>query len=243
MVNDKASRQAAAVYKEINERARQQADFALDDLRQSRQYFDLSSPDLRTRSFDVLTTLAGLPMPAALQESLANARNELLSELPDNVRIYRVRPELLHWESHIIKRPGEPELTHDMAEIIELFRNSTVGVAPFDITYRGFFLSSDGTIAFQGFGPTSELRSRLRAALPFSSTRQNKTGHISVARILDPVGVDAYSRLLQRQRDNERRTYGKMRVESLKLVKERRWYMEDYDVITVAALGGARKLD
>jgi hypothetical protein len=205
-------------------------------LEQSRQYFDLSTAELRTRQFDVLTTLVGLPIPEELRDALTNQLDAILAVLPSNTRVYRVRPDLLHWESHIIRRPGEPEPPVPVDEVAESFVTALSGVSAFSIEYRGFFVAPDGTIAFQGYGPTSELRAALVKELPFSSSRQNQTGHISVARILDPVGNDAFRSLLDVRASCDAKTFGELPVRQVKLVSEQRWYMESFEIVRAVCL-------
>lgn len=229
---------AQHVYDDINGRTARHDDFAAEALQQSRQFFDLATPELRTRPFDVLTTLAGLPLAETLQRVLADELDAILHVLPARTRVYRVAPPLLHWESHIIRRPGEPEPPVPVVDIVHGFQEAVSACAPFTLTYRGFFVSPDGTLAFQGYGPTSELRARLVATLPYSSARQNQTGHISVARILDPVGPSAFAELLAFRRYRESHVYGELQVGAIKLISERRWYMEDYEELSCVSLGG-----
>jgi hypothetical protein len=231
-----APERAQLIYNDINSRTSKYDDFEETQLEQSRQYFDLATPELRTRPFDVLTSLVGLEIPSELQHSFSGRLDEILSIFPDSTRVYRVRPHLMHWESHIIRRPGEPKPQVPLDEIVKLFNKATSESHAFDITYRGFFVASDGTIAFQGYGQTEDLRSRLREALPFSSPRQNETGHISVARILDPLGSETFHRLLDMRRAAEDDVVGVLPVHEVKLVSERRWYMEDYEIVTATQL-------
>jgi hypothetical protein len=224
------------VYDEIHGRTTAYTDFDETQLDGSRQYFDLAAPQLRTLSFDVLTCLVGLEIPSTLQDSLSDRLEEILSILPKSTRVYRVDSRLMHWEAHIIRRPGEPVPPFALDEVAEIFDGAVSGSQPFGITYRGFFVSSDGTIAFQGYGETAHLRSRLGAAMPFSSPRQNETGHISGARILDPVGPDAFRRLLELRRSTQNDVLGVLPVHKVKLVLERRWYLEDYTIIKATDL-------
>lgn len=227
---------AQLAYDDINARTSTYYDFDETQLQQSREYFDLATPELRTRAFDVLTCLVGLEIPLALQRSLSNRLDEILRIVPDSTRVYRVRPCLMHWESHIIRRPGEAEPRLPLGEIAKLFAQAVSGSPVFHITYRGFCVAPDGTIAFQGYGETGSLRLRLRESLPFSSPHQYETAHISVARVLDPVGPEAFHRLLDMRRSAEEAVLGVLQVHEVKLVIERRWYMEDYEVILVRQL-------
>lgn len=231
-----AARRTQEIYDEINGTTSKCQDFALSQLEQSRQYFDLSTPDFRTRQFEVLTTLVGLPVPNDLQDALTRQLDAILDLLPGRTRVYRVRPRLLHWESHIIRRPGEARPPLLVDEVADRFSAAVSEASVFSIEYRGFFISPDGTIAFQGFGPTAELRAALLRELPFSSSRQNQTGHISVARILDPVGIDAFRKLLDLRASCDTERFGELPVRHIKLVSERRWYMEEHEIVREASL-------
>lgn len=231
-----AAQVAQQIYDDINGRTANYVDLESSQLEQSRQYFDLSTPDFRTRRFDVLTTLAGLPIPADLQDTFTRQLDAILNLFPGDTRVYRVRPQLLHWESHIIRRPGEPEAPIPLRNVADTFSDVVSAVSAFVIEYRGFFVSPDGTIAFQGFGPTADIRAALLRELPFSSSRQNQTGHISVAKILDPVGKDAFKRLLEFRHSCDTQSFGELPVRQIKLVLERRWYMEDYEIVREVSL-------
>lgn len=236
MSHDDPIARAQERYDDIHSRVSMYSDFDLSQLEQSRQYFDLSTPELRTRPFGVLTTMVGLEIPVKLQQALKDQLDNILSILPGPTRVYRVRPHLMHWESHIIRRPDEPEPALPAADITKLFTEAVSESRAFDIIYQGFFVAPDGTIAFQGYGPTGELRSCLRKGLPFSSSRQNETGHISVARIIDPIGTEAFGKLLDLRRSSDKTVFGVLPVREVKLVKENRWYMEDYEIMGVASL-------
>jgi hypothetical protein len=142
----------------------------------------------------------------------------------------------LHWEAHIIKRPDEAAPLLGRDEIAMRFRQAVEAVHKFELSYRGFFISSEGTIAFQGYGETADLRRALREALPFSSNFQSEIGHISVARILDPLGVDAFRELLKMRAEAESESFGALPVQEVKLVQEQRWYMEDHEIVAAARL-------
>jgi len=241
VVDGDAAAQAQLVYDQINARTSACDDFDETQLEGSRQYFDLASPRLRTRSFDVLTCLVGLQIPSALQSALGSRVDEILSILPQSARVYRVNLPLLHWESHIVRRPGEPEPPFPLDQVADCFAVAVSDSRSFQIAYRGFFVAPDGTIAFQGYGTTDQLRSHLSEAMPFSSLHQNKTAHISVARILDPIGPDAFHRLLaMRSASDHDDVLGVLPVREVKLVSERRWYMEDYTILRTAELAAGR---
>ncbi len=225
-------------YEQISDRTRRLPDFRVSDLERSRRFFDLSSPSLPTRSFEVLTCVVGLPLPVALQRAFLDKRREILGSIPATTRVYRVAPTLLHWEAHIIRRPEEPDIPSSMDDLERAVRLAVGGTPAFSIDFAGFFVSPEGTVCFQGLGEWDTLRRRLAEQLPDSSVHQLETGHVSVARILDPIGSSAFPQLVALRDASSGERYGTLAVDEVKLVLERRWYMEDHTVVCAARTQG-----
>ena len=222
---------AQARYEQISGQTRRRRDFRDADLERSRRFFDLSSPDLATRPFDVITCVVGLPLPATLQRAFLAKLREVLGLVPARARVYCVAPARLHWEAHIIKRPEEPAPPAPMADLERAVRRAVADTPAFSIDFAGFFVSPEGTVCFQGLGEWDLLRGRLASELPWSSVRQLDTGHVSAARILDPVGSSAFRRLVALRDTSTEERYGTLPVDEVKLVVERRWYMEDHTIV------------
>ena len=83
---------------------------------------------------------------------------------------------------------------------------------PFPLTYRGFLLTPDGTLIVRGYGAFDGLRQELRTRLPFASQQQSSLGHVSLGRILDPVGEKCFEQLKLMMEEEERTTYGQLQV-------------------------------
>jgi len=230
---------ARARYERISAETRALPDFQPEDLERSRRLVDVASPTLATRAFDVVTCVVGLPLPDRLAGAFAAELDQVLALLPSATRVYRVAPSRLHWEVLVVRRPGEPAPRRSVAELAAAVRRAAASAAPFTIDFTGFFVSREGAVCFQGLGAWDPLRGALRAQLPESSADQLVTGHVSAARILDPVGPDAFAALLARRDAADHTAYGHLRVGAVKLVVERRWYMEDRSVVCAAPLGGA----
>ncbi len=225
---------ASARYERISAETRSRRDFRLEDLERSRRFFDLSSPELRTRPFDVVTCVVGLPLPRALQRAFLTKLREVLAVVPSAARVYRVAPDRLHWEAHVVQRPDEAPPAGTLEQLAAAVRRAVGETPAFTIDFAGFFVSREGTVCFQGLGEWDALRSRLVEQLPGSSPDQLVTGHVSAARILDPVGAPAFRRLVALRDASAAERYGALRVEEVKLVVERRWYMEDHTVVGTA---------
>jgi len=229
---------ARARYEEISDQTRRLSDFQVPDLERSRRFFELSSPGFRTRPFDVITCVVGLPLPGDLQRALVDKRNEVLGLIPAAARVYRVAPACLHWEAHIIKRPDEPDPSTPMEDLERAVRRAVGETPAFPIEFGGFFVSREGAVCFEGLGRWDLLRRRLGEQLACSSAYQLDTGHVSAARILDPIGPSVFSRLVALREASSSDRYGTLMVEEVKLVLERRWYMEDHTVACVARTQG-----
>jgi hypothetical protein len=225
---------AQARYELISDQTRRLSDFRSADLERSRRFFDLSAPGLRTHPFDVITCVVGLPLPGELQHALLEKRDEVLGLIPAAARVYRVAPACLHWEAHIIKRADEPDPAVPFEDLERAVRLAVGETPAFSIDFGGFFVSPEGTVCFQGLGDWVVLRRRLGERLACSSAHQLDTGHVSVARILDPIGASAFAQLVALRDASSSDRYGTLQVEEVKLVLERRWYMEDHTVVGVA---------
>ena len=222
---------ARARYDQIADQTRRLSDLRVSDLERSRRFFDLSAPGLPTRRFDVVTCVVGLSLPVELQRALVDRRTAILGLVPAATRVYRVAPARLHWEAHIVKRFDEPAPPVPIDDLAEGVRNAVSDTRPFPIEFAGFFVSPEGTVCFQGLGEWDELRRRLGDQLGCSSAHQLDTGHVSAARILDPIGSSAFSQLVALRDASQGDHYGTLVVDEVKLVLERRWYMEDHTVV------------
>jgi hypothetical protein len=151
--------------------------------------------------------------------------------------MYEVGSQLLHWESHIVLRPGEA-LSADVTlkRIRDDFQRALKDVPSLTMAYYGFFVTDEGTLCAKGYGPLDLVREPLCNGLPYSSKRQSAMGHVSFARILDPIGPAAYNSLLALRDRSRERFLGEVVLDNIKLVKERRWYMEDHEILTTAFL-------
>ncbi len=118
-----------------------------------------------------------------------------------------------------------------------ILRGIVAAERPFEIIYRGLLVTEDGTVIAPGYGAFDRLRARLREAMPFASPRQSNLGHISLGRILDPVGCEAFSALKALVADARDMMHGALPVREIKCVHERRWYMEDREIIATFPLG------
>jgi hypothetical protein len=109
--------------------------------------------------------------------------------------------------------------------------------AAFAINYRGLLTTVDGTVIAPGYGEFDCLRDRLRKRLPFASPQQSNLGHISLGRILDPVGQRSFAALKTLARESREVEHGTFLVDEVKYIHECQWYMEDREIVDTIPLG------
>lgn len=228
-------------YKEILKRFEGISDFSEEKLARSRNLFYLENFQVVPRKFEVWTSLVGLPLPNHLTQNFQTIAKRITEQLPANTRFYQVLPQNYHWEVFIIKRPDEDVDGESLRKVPAILGKVLCNHPPFVLSYRGFLITTDGTIIVKGYGNFDELRAKFRQEIPFASLQQSRLGHISLGRILDPVGSQAFTELKRLVQDSHNEFYGELKVSALKYVHESQWYMEEREVI--ATLPFATSID
>ena len=224
-------------YQTLKERLLSLDDFSPECLTTSRNLFDFHGGEIVPKRFEVWTTLAGLPVPEPLTIRFQSLFEQIVRLLPDSTRFYQVRPENYHWELLIIKRPLETVEEKLLAKTTEILREVLQDFQSFSMNYRGFLVTPDGTIIVKGYGEFDRLREQLRRRILWASPQQSNLGHISLGRILDPLGEGSFRELKGLVQASENEDYGELNINWVKYVHESQWYMENQEVIATFNLG------
>lgn len=224
-------------YQQILNQLEEHLDFSIDLLTRSRNLFHLETQQVIPKRFEVWTLVAGLPLPHQLTQNFQRLTQQITKKLPSDLRFYEVLPQNYHWELFIIKRPDEDVDEECLRKTLEILPEVFCNQASFRISYQGFLVTVDGTIIVKGYGDFDELRNQLRQRLPWASLQQSNLGHISLGRILDPIGYQCFAELQDLVRASGNEVYGEIEVSEVKYVHESQWYMEDREVVAVLPLG------
>jgi hypothetical protein len=227
----------AARYEAIAARFRGLSDFPTLEQRQSRALFDVGNSGVRPRHFDVWTCVSGLPVPRSLQANLDAAVCRIRDVLPPTVRAYWVERRNYHLEIFVVKRPDERSDDILLRDTAGALGRSLASEPPLTITYRGLLVTPDGTVLAKGYGQVDGLRWHLRKSIPLQSSRQSTLAHISLGRILDPVGRATFAALKTLVARSASEVYGSLPLHQVKYVHERQWYMMDREIIRTFRLG------
>ncbi len=218
-------------YKKILQNFEELLDFPEEALMRSRNLFHLENSQAIPKKFEVWTNLVGLPLPERLTENFQVLVKQITEQLPVNTRFYQVLPQNYHWELFIIKRPDENVDNENLQKVPAILRKVLCNYSAFTLSYQGFLITTDGTVIVKGYGDFDELRSQLRQEIPFASLQQSQLGHVSLGRILDPIGSQAFTELKRLVQNSQNEFYGELEVNTLKYVHETQWYMEEREVV------------
>ena len=218
-------------YQTIWQRLAELSDFREAQLMRSRQLFHVTASQIVPRNFEVWICLVGLPLPPQLTQNFQTIIQQITEQLPATTRLYQVLPQYYHWEVFIIKRPEEIVEREHLQKIPTILRELLANQPPLTISYRGFLITPDGTIIVKGYGNFEQLRTQLRQQIPFASLQQSNLGHVSLGRILDSVGGEAFCALKHLVKDSWHELYGELPVKEVKYVHESQWYMEEHQIV------------
>ncbi len=224
-------------YQEIQKKLEELSDFPEEELMRSRNLFDLDGSQVVPKKFEVWTNLVGLPLPNGLTQNLQTIAKRIIEKLPATTQFYSVLPQNYHWEVFIIKRPDEDVDSESLKKVPEILGKVLCNYPSFTLSYQGCLITPDGTIIAKGYGDFDKLRSQLRQEIPFASLQQSRLGHISLGRILDPVGYQAFTELKRLVQSSQNEFYGELEVSTLQYVHESQWYMEEREVIASLPVG------
>jgi hypothetical protein len=218
-------------------------DFLETNLATSRSLFTPESLLARrpqTRELEVYALVAGLPFQEQFIRSLVRAQ-ESLSAVLDSVLHYWVAPANLGVEYAVFKWPTDP-WNEAWLESIKCVLGA-IRKPAFAFEIGGVQINPDGCVVAKGFdegGVLFRIREQLKTALPFLPAKQSGWAHVPLGRILEPVGASRFRALGQLVRELSRSQIAITKVESMKLVHETRWYMEEKTILADYPLSGFR---
>lgn len=218
-------------YQAIQKQTEALPDFYEEALASSRQLFEFRKNRWVPKYFEVWTLLAGLPLPNPLTERFSQVFDTAIACLPKTCQYYKVWPQNYHWEVFIIQRPPEQVSQLNLQRTPHQVKAILSDLPFLTIQYRGFLITPDGTVIVKGYTDCDELRDRLRQQLPWASVQQSQLAHISLGRILDPVGSEAFNNIKTLVQNAANDVYGEFTVNELKFVHESQWYMEQQEII------------
>ena len=233
----------ATAYDEVGRRTWLSEDFLESSLESSRNLFtpeSLASGRPMPKELEVFALLSGLPFTGDFTGKLVEVQQHISTVIGKTLH-YWVAPANLGVEHCVFKWPAESLSEEQLCAIQKVLSSSRHQSFRFSI--RGIQVNPDGCVVAKGFdegGAIFRIREQLRTEIPFLPVKQSGWAHVPLGRILEPVGGENFKDLRQL---TESIVLPDCSVEigSMKLVHEKRWYMEEKTVLAEYPLG-ARSL-
>ena len=223
-----------SAYRAVGDRTWSDTDFVEANLDRSRDLFtpeSLAARRPRPKQLEVFALLSGLPFRTAFTDKLVEVQRAISAVLGERLH-YWVAPMNLGVEYCVFKWPTG---TWDAAwsDVVKE-KLSSIREPSFRFDVRGVQINPDGCVVAQGFDEGSVLfriREGMRTSIPFLPPKQSGWAHVPLGRILEPLGVDGFANLARVVATLSDKHVASTEIDSLKLIHETRWYMEEKTVL------------
>ena len=226
-------RQLKDLYDEVWAKYKQASTFEQHKVYESRELFNAESLHHRspvTNRLDVYALVSGLQFEKKIQESIANIQNDI-GKILGKTLVFMVKPECLGVEFCILKWPEETYTKAIRDDGIKAL--SGLNASSFDLLLSGIQIHTDGCIVARGYdkGKLRQIRSYFKSRISTLPTRQSKWAHVPLGRILENPSPKIHRDLISYCQISHASSIGIARIEVLKFVHEKQWYMEDYELV------------
>ena len=224
-------------YRQVWERTLSSGALTEAEIAKSRYYFeaDLSTP--RPKKMNTYGIVALMPPPAAAQDVLQKAWEDLFGLLGQPCA-YAVEPPNRHVELMLFARPEEASNDTTTQASIEASFAALERNTPhhFQATFNYPFITPDGTVVVPGFpGPASsvdDFRTLIRDTVGGTTPKkQSNWFHISLGRILEPLSPLGLRAAFKQIEEKWGERLFTCEVNQVIWTHEKQWYMVDKDIL------------
>lgn len=220
-------------YNSVSKQFSNTAFFQHELLEQSRLLFEIEkeSQKLKPQRLDVVAILLGLEFSSYLQEKVTDLQSEL-SSIIGEASYYWVKPKNLALEVAVLSWPESTESGNvDKDDVIRYLMSRSI--RPFEVHIKGFQIHSDGCVILRVYddGVIRGLRDSLITEINGFPNKQSSWCHIPIGRILSPLDLDVCNSLIEKVTQSLQILVFNELIKSISLVHEKRWYMEDVEIL------------
>jgi hypothetical protein len=195
----------------------------------------------RPKKLEVIALLSGLPFCDDFTDKVVKAQQQISAVLGEGLRFW-VAPENLGVEYCVFKWPtdswGEERLGV-IQNVLPLIRQPS-----YQFSIRGVQVNPDGCVVAKGFDEDAvifRIREHLKVEIPFLPAKQSGWAHVPMGRILEPLGVERFAKLAHLISTMSDPPIATTEINSIKLVHETRWYMEEKTILAEYPLASASR--
>jgi hypothetical protein len=221
-------------YNEVGNRTWKTEDFRGVNLETSRGLFtseSLAARRPRPKELEVFALLAGLTFGGDFTEKLVDVQQRISAVLGDRLH-YLVASSNLGVEFCVFKWPTDTW----REEWLCLIRESLAAIRQpsFGFSIGGVQVNPDGCVVAKGFdeeGILFRIREQMKGQISFLPPRQSGWAHVPLGRILEPLGTEKFNKLKLLISTMSNSLIATTKIKSIKLVHEKRWYMEEKTIL------------
>jgi len=226
------------LYNTVGQRFLLEGNVTMNELQSSRNIFladTLATRKPRPKALETVAVVSGLPFTIEFRKKI-KAIQLRIQEIIGDTLSYWVDESNLGVELFIVKWP---EQEFDLSQFsngndcLRRFERS-----PFCIKFHGIQIHRDGCVIARGFDEKARIR-EFRASLIQAEkipSRQSNWSHVPLGRILEPFTDEAYEELINYVQKSQQECFHTENIKEVKMVHERRWYMEEVSTIKSLAL-------
>lgn len=221
-------------YDEVGDRTWTSEDFHGANLETSRGLFtpeSLAARRPRPKELEVFALLAGLSFRVDFTEKLVNVQ-QLISSVVGERLHYWVAPANLGVEFCVFKWPTDTWQEERLGPIREAL--ASIRQPSFTFSIGGVQVNPDGCVVAKGFdeeGILFRIREQMKGQISFLPPRQSGWAHVPLGRILEPLGTQKFKKLNLLISTMSNSLIATTQINSIKLVHETRWYMEEKTIL------------
>jgi hypothetical protein len=229
-------------YQAVGARTWLSEDFKESNLEISRNLFSpesLQARKPRPKELEVFALLSGLPFVSDFTDKLVAVQTQISEILGERLH-YWVAPQNMGVEYCVFKWPTdswEDEWLSTIQNVLASFRPPS-----FRFHIGGVQVNPDGCVVARGYDEHAAMflvRDRLKSEVPFLPEKQSRWAHVPLGRILEPLGVEQFARLANLVGEISDLPIASTKIDTMKLIHETRWYMEERNTLAEYALSGS----
>lgn len=231
-------------YETVGERTWLYKDFEEQNLEISRGLFVPESLDLRKprpKQLEVYALLSGLSFNKEFTDGLVSAQMRISDLLTTSLH-YWVEPENLGLEYCVFKWPMESWSDRQCAVVQGVL--AQINLPTFKFHIKGVQINPDGCVVARGYDENAsvfQIRALVKKRIPLLPKKQSGWAHVPLGRILEPLGTPRFEQLNQLIREMSDMDLGTTEINTMKLIHETRWYMEERTVLAEYQFNGQNK--
>jgi hypothetical protein len=229
-------------YSEVGDRTWSAEDFLESRLEISRNLFtadSLVARRPRPRELEVFALLSGLPFSGDFTDKLVEVQQRISAVLGDCLH-YWVVPANLGVEYCVFKWPADSWSERWLVSIKDVL--ASIPRSSYQFSIHGVQINPDGCVVAKGFDEDAvlfQVRELLKVKIPFLPTKQSGWAHVPLGRILEPLGIERFAKLARLMSTMSDLPIAATEINSMKLIHETRWYMEEKAILAEYSLASA----